>query len=390
MLIPATAALLVSLSAPSAARARPAPGLEPVRTHGFDAIAIPLVGFSADQGFGYGAVGGMYVYAPGKKPYAHAISAQVFFSNRGVQNHSLRYDGPRLLGPLRVEGRLDYRRELRSPFFGAGNQSAPDFRGDVDNTLYAFDKGTPGFWLRLRGHPFGESHPLQTYVGYGWRHMRVGAYEQSLLSKERPLGMDGGNMGQLLAGVLWDTRDDESEPREGGVEELSLRVSGNATGNRYHYVGVTLSERRYFALSSRLTLAHRVTLDMLFGDVPFYEWSNIGGVTVSEGIGGASSVRGIERNRFSGNIKAFMNTELRYHAMQLQVLGQQLRLGAVAFVDLGRVWHPGAADGKWWQWHPGVGGGLRFSRRAAVIRMDYARSTGSGRQRVYVTFGHMF
>jgi len=25
-----------------------------------------------------------------------------------------------------------------------------------------------------------------------------------------------------------------------------------------------------------------------------------------------------------------------------------------------------------------------------VIRMDYARSTGSGRQRVYVTFGHMF
>ncbi|WIG98512.1 BamA/TamA family outer membrane protein [Myxococcus sp. SDU36] len=390
MLIPATAVLLVSLSAAPAARARPAPGLEPVRTSGFDAIAIPLVSFNSDQGMGYGAVGGMYLYAPGKQPYAHAISAQTFFSNRGVQNHSLRYDGPKLLGPLRVEGRLDYRRELRSPFFGAGNLSAPGFRGDVNNELYNFDKGTPGFWFRLRGHPFGEEHPLQSYVGYGWRHMRVDAYEKSMLSLEKPLGMDGGNMGQLLAGVLWDTRDNESDPRQGSVEELSLRISGNATGNRYHYVGVTLSERRYFPLTSRLTLAHRMTLDMLFGDVPFYEWSNTGGVNVSEGIGGMNSVRGIERNRFAGNIKAFTNTELRYQAARFQVFGQQLKLGAVAFVDLGRVWHPGVSDGKWWHWHPGVGGGLRFSRRAAVVRTDYAVSTGSGRQRFYVTFGQMF
>ncbi|WP_225887895.1 hypothetical protein [Myxococcus xanthus] len=75
--------------------------------------------------------------------------------------------------------------------------------------------------------------------------------------------------------MLWDTRGNESAPREGGVEELSLGISGNATGNNpYHYVGITLSERRYFALTLRMTL------DMLFGDVPFYKWSNKGGVNV--------------------------------------------------------------------------------------------------------------
>lgn len=158
-------------------------------------MAIPLVSFSSGQDMGYGTVGGMYRYAPGKEPYAHAISAQVFFSNRGVQCHSLRYDGPKLLGPLRVEGRMDYRREIRSPFFGAGNQSAPGFRGDANNELYIFDKGTPGFWFRLRGHPIGEDHPLQSYLGNGARHMRVEAYKKSMLPLEKPLGMDGGSMG---------------------------------------------------------------------------------------------------------------------------------------------------------------------------------------------------
>ncbi len=386
------AALLVAtLSAAPAAPSLPAPGPEPAKKEaGVDAIALPLVSFNSDHGFGYGGVGGMYLYAPGKAPYAHAIGAQVFFSSRGVQNHYLRYDGPQLIGPLRLEGRLEYRREMKSPYFGAGNESAPDFRGNVDDEHYTYDKGSPGFWVRLRGRPFGSTHPLQSYVGYAWRHTRVDTYEKSMLSMQKPLGIEGGVTSQLLAGVLWDTRDDESDPTEGGVEELALRVSGISTGSRYPYVGITLSERRYFKLTSRLTLAHRLTLDVLSGDVPFFEWSNTGGVNVSEGVGGMSSVRGIERNRFSGNIKAFSNTELRFQAAQLKVLGQSMKLGAVVFMDFGRVWHPGVSDGKWYQWHPGIGGGVRVTRRAAVVRMDYARSTESGRQRFYVTFGHMF
>ena len=391
MLIPSVL-LLASLSAaPVVPPPQPAPGLPPAKKEsGVDAIALPLLSFNSDHGFGYGGAGGMYLYAPGKKPYAHALGAQVFFSSRGVQNHYIRYDGPQLIGPLRLEGRLEYRREMRSPFFGAGNKSAPDFRGDENDQRYNFDKGAPGFWVRLRGRPFGDTHPLQSYVGYGWRHTSVDTYETSMLQKEKPLGIEGGSTGQLLVGVLWDTRDDESDPTVGGAEELALRVSGSATGSRYHYAGITLSERRYIKLSSRLTLAHRLTLDMLFGDVPFYEWSNTGGVNVSEGIGGMSSVRGIERNRFSGNIKVFSNTELRFQAANLRVFGQDMRLGAVVFMDLGRVWHPGVPDGKWYEWHPGIGGGVRIARRAAVVRMDYARSTESGRRRFYLTFGHMF
>jgi outer membrane translocation and assembly module TamA len=124
--------------------------------------------------------------------------------------------------------------------------------------------------------------------------------------------------------------------------------------------------------------------------VPFFEWPLTGGVTTSEGIGGMSSVRGIERNRFAGNIKAFTNTELRVRAFDFPVLGERVTVGGVGFVDLGRVWHPGVRDGAWWKWHPGVGGGLRLVRRAAVVRLDYAMSPETLRQRMYLSFGHMF
>ena len=355
-----------------------------------DGIALPLLSFNSDFGVAYGVVGGMYLYGEGHEPYQHGLGAQVFFSTRGVQNHYLRYDGPRLLGPLRVEARFEYKREFRSPFYGAGNRSAPEFTGDEKDARYNYDKGSPGAWLRLRGRPFGEDHPFQAYAGYSWRYTRVSPYEASMLAQQQPLGIEGGPTGQLMLGALWDSRDNESDPSTGGVEEVAIRVSGHTTGSRYRYAGVTLSERRYFKLGSRFIFAQRLSLDMLFGEVPFFEWSTTGGVNFTEGVGGMSSVRGIERNRFAGNIKVFSNSELRFHALELRVFRQPMKLGAAAFVDLGRVWHPGVADGAWHEWHPGVGAGLRVTRRAAVIRVDYALSTETGGQRFYMNYGHMF
>jgi outer membrane protein assembly factor BamA len=362
----------------------------PKKERGVDAIVLPLVSYNSDLGFTYGGVAGAYLYAPGHTPYQHGIALQAMFTSRGQQSHYLRYDGPQLIGPMRLELRLEYRRELRSPFYGAGNLSAQDFQGDENQERFNYKKGSPGAWVRLRGRPWGESHPFQSYLGYSWRYTEVDLFEASVLQELKPVGIEGGATGQLMAGVLWDTRDNESDPTRGGVEELSLRVSGNATGSRYQYAGVTLSERRFWRLGPRFLVAQRLTLDMLFGEVPFFEWVTTGGVSGSEGIGGMSSVRGIERNRFAGNVKAFSNTELRFRAFDFNLFKAPVTVGGVGFLDLGRVWHPGVSDGEWWRWHPGVGGGLRLSRRAAVVRFDYAISPETGRQRIYLNFGHMF
>ncbi|WP_224365439.1 Omp85 family outer membrane protein [Hyalangium versicolor] len=393
MLLPALvafvtgAAIAPSLPVPETKAVVAAPS---TKYEGMDAIAIPLLSFNSDLGVGYGVVGGMYIYGEGHTPYQHGLAAQVFFTNRGIQNHYIRYDGPQLLGPVRVEARFEYKREFRSPFYGAGNHSSPEFTGDVNDARYNYGKGSPSMFLRLRARPLGEDHPLQVYGGYSWRYTQVSPFEQSMLAELHPVGIEGGPTGQLLGGVLWDTRNSETDPTSGGAEEIAIRVSGHPTGSRYQYAGLALSERRYFQLGSRFVFAQRVSVDMLFGEVPFFEWSTTGGVLFTEGLGGMSSLRGIERNRFAGNFKVFSNSELRFHALEARIFGQPMKLGLVAFMDLGRVWHPGVTDGPWHQWHPGLGGGLRMSRRAAVVRVDYATSTENGGQRLYMNFGHMF
>lgn len=356
----------------------------------YDAIAIPLVSFNTDQGFGYGAVGGAYFYAPGYTPYRHAIGLQVFATTTGVQNHYLRYDGPRLLGPFRLEARFEYRRELQAPFFGAGNLSAPEFDGDLRDPRFNYDRFAPGLWVRLRGRPWGDDSPFEVYGGLAYRVTTVGTEDGSMLQELRPRGVDGGQTSQLLLGVIWDTRDDEADATTGGSEELGIRASARGVLSGYSYVGFTAVERRYFALTERLVFAQRVFFDALFGEVPFFEWPNLGGVAYAEGVGGLSSVRGVPRNRFAGNVKLVSNTELRMHLGQFQLLGAPIRYGAVTFFDIGRVWHPEVEDGPWHAWHPGFGAGARLARRAAVIRFDWAISPETWRSSVYVTFGHIF
>jgi hypothetical protein len=360
------------------------------KERGVEGLAIPLVSYTSDLGFGYGAVGGMYIYAPGYAPYRHAIGAQAFITSRGVHNHFLRYDGPRLLGGARVEGRLEYRRELLSPFYGAGNLSAPDFTGDMSDERFNYERLSPGIWTRVRFSPLGEEHPLEPWVGYHYRLVQVSSYEGSILAEQRPVGIEGGSNGQLLAGVLWDTRSDEVNPATGGLEEVALRLAATPTGSRFQFGGVTLVERRFFSFSPRLVVAQRLTLDYLFGDVPFFELANIGGSTGAEGLGGMSSVRGVPRNRFVGNVKLLSNTELRYRAFDFRFLGQNLTAGGLLFFDVGRVWHPTEDDGGLGAWHPGVGAGLRVARRAAVLRLDYALSTETLRQGLYISVGQMF
>lgn len=382
------AAMILTLSLVSALLSAPSMDVRPEK--GMDALVLPLLSYNPDLGFGYGGVAGAYFYRPGYVPYRHAIAIQYFATSRGVQNHFLRYDGPRLIGSLRVEARLEYRRELLSPFYGAGNISAPFFGGDQDDQRFNYDKFSPAGWIRLRGAPWGAHHPFQSYVTLGWRNTNVNTYEGSVLEQDQPVGIQGGKTGQLAGGVLWDTRDEEGDPSSGGLSELAFRFSSDSTLSRYRYVGVTAVERRFIRLNSRLVFAQRFILDALFGEVPFFEWPLTGGILAAEGVGGMSSVRGLERNRFAGNWKAFSNSEMRVNIYNFSLFKVPLRVGAVGFLDLGRVWATNVDDGPWYRWHPGVGGGIRLARRAAVVRIDYAMAPETLRQGFYVTFGQMF
>jgi outer membrane protein assembly factor BamA len=352
-----------------------------------DALAVPLASFNSDEKLGFGLAGGAYIYEGGVKPYKHAIAGQVFMTTAGIQSHFLRYDGPNFLGSgLRLEGRLEYRREKFAPYFGPGNLSSPEWEGEERSRFYTYDRLGAGGWMRLRmGRKLGVPQP---YLGWAYRFTQVRPNPGSLLETQAPLGIGGGPTGQVLVGVVRDTRDDESDTTRGGSQEIALRIGTRATGSAYDYGQATVSVRQFVPLGSRLVLAGRVVGDWLFGDVPFYEWPNLGGLSGAEGIGGISSVRGIARHRYSGTLKVLVNAELRATLARPRVFGQSLKIATVLFADAGRSWQEQLADGPWYLMHPAAGVGLRVSRGAAVARFDFGVS--SERTAMYFMFGLMF
>lgn len=363
---------------------------EPEEKEGFEGIGIPLVSYNTDLGFGIGAVGGAYYYSPGYTPYRHAMSAQFFLTTEGVRNHYISYDGPNLLGRARLKVRAEYRRDLFFPFYGVGNVSAPDFdpAGSAPRE-FAFDQFYPGGRVEITAKPLGNTHPLELSGGLAYHQVRIRPYPGSILEQTQPVGIQGGHHGQVVVGVTWDTRDFEPDPIRGGVQEVSVRLSGAPTLSDYAYTGITLSGRYFWQLAPNVVFAQRVMLDALFGEVPVFVLADISSIGI-EGVGGMSSVRGVPRNRYVGNVKVISNSELRFYVFEFNLLGEAVKIGGVGYFDVGRVWHPNVDDGPWWRWHPGVGTGLRVARLAAVVRLDYAVATEDFRQAVYVTFGHMF
>lgn len=360
------------------------------RSRRFDVLGLPIVTYNSDEKLGFGAAGAAYFYGRGIAPYAHAITAQIYFTTARIQSHFVRYDAPRFLGShFRLEAQVEFRRERFAPFFGPGNEASPGFSEDEEtrSTFYSWDRLAFGGWARVRvHHPWGI--PLEPWLGLGFRATRARPYEGSLLEREQPRGMDGGRATQLWLGLLHDTRDSEVSPTRGGLREIALRVAPRFLGTSSTFGQLTLAARQFFPLTDWLVLAVRGVGDWLFGAVPFFELSSFGGIDATDGLGGVGTVRGLSKQRYVGSLKFLLNLELRAVFWRPVILGHAFSLAAVAFGDAGRVFEPGTRAGAWYHFHAAGGIGLRIVKGAAVIRLDYGIS--EERQSIYLTLGQMF
>ncbi|PTL78850.1 BamA/TamA family outer membrane protein [Vitiosangium sp. GDMCC 1.1324] len=359
---------------------------------GFDAAVIPLPNFNSDLGAGLGVVGGAYIYKPGYSPYRFAFAAEIFHTTRGVSVDWIRFDAPDLFPRVRVELRFDFFKQPFAPYYGPGNLTVPGFASvpGGKERFFTYDRLTMGGWVRARFSPFGKEHPLHAYVAYSYRWNRVRPFPDSLLEQQQPLGSQGGRAGGILAGLYWDTRDVEGQPTKGGIIDVSTQTFLVPLGSSFNYEQLTLSAKHYWTVAPKLVLASRLAIDALLGDVPFYAWPTSGGVYFFGGVGGSSTVRGVTLNRYSGEYQVLLNGELRWLPIEFRLLKVNTHVGLAGFLDLGRVWQPGVEDGSFFHFHVGTGGGLRLTRREAVIRVDYAEWLGARHRALYITFGEAF
>ena len=177
----------------------------------------------------------------------------------------------------------------------------------------------------------------------------------------------------------WDTRNHPVFPTAGsfircGFYHFPKILSGRSEFTRSH-----LDVRTYFTtyLLSPTTLALRLFAENVSGTYPFFEGSF---------LGGTESVRGFEKQRFSGDASISLHAESRFKIATIRML-LPFHLGGTLFVETGRVFVRGERS---LIWHSGFGAGLWTY--AVDKNLTVALSVARSREQIegYVTTGFTF
>lgn len=263
--------------------------------------------------------------------------------------------------------------------------------------------------------PVAHKRRLEALVGTSFAYDFINPYPDSKLSEDMELretdSPDGATLRDLVhgtedhavwtlnLGLLYDTRDHEYVPTRGSFTELSGRFSPGVDEGLlfgHFYFGTSLFTPLY---GEFLVLATRAAFDYLVGRPPFYELSQMGVLVQRDGPGGSWTIRGVPRQRYFGKQKALVNAELRSMFYRFEVANQRFGIGALAFVDAGRVWTDYRpvelggrdVDGRFSDIKLGVGGGLRITwGETLVIRADPAWSPTDQNFGFYVDIGQVF
>ena len=310
--------------------------------------AVPNVAFDSDDGLGFGARGELAVVEPGYDPYRTAYVLHAFFTLRGYMHHRLRFDRTGL-GPgrrLRFTAHLAWRQWLNDGYWGIGNGAARERE---------YDRSFPDDDPRRKRYRYTLYQPfahvtLRVKIARSWafftalnpKYSIVRTYEGSLLSEQQPFGVDGGLAMPLFAGVLYDSRRPECDPRRGVFAEIAGRVSGELPGGAGVFGGLFGMVRGYYPATRWLVLAGRLMAEMLWGEIPFYEMVHWGGSIPVAGFGGFETLRGVSFGRWRAPGKAVANAEARFKVFQHTVFKRPLYWQVGLFFDAGIVF--GAGD----------------------------------------------
>jgi len=401
---------------------------------------LPATNYDSDLGVGFGVIASLAKFKPGYNPYRWRIQMLLYATAKkapggGVElpfhNDYLQLDVPGLLdNRLRINVDVGFRKFATTGYYGIGNDSEklrpwenfdPNTQSDeysAARRYHQYDRIFPGFTANARIRAWDgsiEAHRrrLEFFVGTYFSYNVIRPYPGSKLSEDieaakadtadgRTLdrllnGTDNHALLRLNLGLIWDTRDHEFAPTRGTFTELSTRISPGIDDKLYH-AGFTLNTSWYRSLAgSYLVLATRAVGDVMVGNIPVWELTRFGALLSRDGPGGSWSVRGVPRQRFSGKRKLISNVELRSEFLPFRIKNQRFVIGAIAFVDTGRVWADvrrtelGGRSVDGGGLAVGVGGGLRVRwGETFIVRVDPSYSPTEESFGIYIDVGHIF
>lgn len=350
---------------------------EPVIENRFRDFSL-LIPFDLDPDYGLilGGGGTFNFYDYRIEPYSHRYG---FTASYATKTESFEFIGEgdfnKLVEGINVNLYFQVTGFELNRFYGLGNENAFD---DIleDDGLYNV-KQRKFFVRSLFGFPLF----LNTALSFGLSYERsvISANEYSLINNESFKGKGiHSNIG-FLSRLKYDTRDNIESSYSGQMLDISVEQAPSFLNFNSTFGKLYIDGRTFFTshIITRETLAMKLSGQYVWGNFPFYKYAY---------IGGKSTLRGLPRNLFIGDLSVSVQTDLRILLDKIKIF-VPAEIGVTAINDFGRVF---LEDEKSKKWHSAHGGGIWLSVLDRLFTASLSLVKSKEDLRIYLSIGHTF
>lgn len=327
-------------------------------------IAAPVISYAPETNFGFGT-GAKYLFKFNGSGPETRVSNMPISLRYTLNNQFIVFSGFEIFTNQEkwiIEGNLLFRNYPRL-YYGMGRYS--DKSNEEEYNYYQ---------VLVESIFLKQLFARYLFIGAGFRYNNIFGTEieeDGLLNINRPNGFDGSRSVGLEAAVLYDSRNNVLNARNGWYFEFTHGEYNNAIGSTDNFNLTRFDLRHFFTpiADSKDVLAFQAKGHFSRGDIPFNELALFGSSEI---------LRGYREGRYVDRDLLAAQTEYR------KQFGDS-RFGAVAFVGAGDVYR-NVSDFQFKDIRYNYGAGLRFMVDRAEnlnIRLDW----GFGQSSNYIYLG---
>jgi len=419
---------------------------------GWNFGGLPVVSYDSDLGLQLGALVNAYDYGDGSRypVYNQSLYLEGSWFLKGSGIFRFNYDSDRLIKGIRTMVDLSYLPDQTYKFFGFNgydavynsdweNEESPDYKSRV---YYRYKRQFYRAKFDFQGNIIAPK--FRWLAGFDFYSIKIAPVDVNHLNKGKPedeqlpdtIGLyqqyvnwniirtgeeEGGMFTVFKVGLVFDTRDNEPNPNRGIWSDIIFVGAPKLTSNMQSgFSKLAITHRQYFTLiKNHLTFAYRLGMQInIAGTTPFYAqelmfFSKMVGA-YNEGLGGAKTIRGIQRNRVVGDGFVYGNFELRWKVVKFFWLNQNFYIALSGFFDTGRdiqytdvenivkqeniIYPEGESEADYFdfgaeRFHNTVGVGLHIAmNQNFIVAVDYGRALNSqdGVSGLYIGLNFLF
>ena len=402
---------------------------------------LPVLGYDSDLGFQYGACVDIFNFGDGTRypRYFYKFNVEVSRYTKGSGVFRFYSDMPYLVEDTKFFVDLTYNYSKKFEFFGFNGYEAGPYDPvaeslqpliELDPKLdtasgYHFIKRNTLRFVGSMQRKFFNVPNLNWVAGLAYYNVATDSIELDKYKGQPTLYTNyvnagvikdneksGGNIAQLRLGLIYDSRDHNSDPSKGIYAEYTLTGSSDfIDGNGYNALIQTFIWRHYIPIyKNKLTFAYRLGVQhKIAGNMPWYMINNLNTPffqkMYTEGLGGVVTMRGVNRNGVLGDGFVLGNAELRWHFLDFQFINQNWQLAFSPFFDAGMIIQPFREEelkaagedyysGKKESLHMSAGAGIKIiMNRNMILGVDMGRALNAldgNKNKVFVGFNYIF